>query len=93
MTIAVRNYLRLPVLYVIVIERPLFSYVCVCYFDHGDNLDGHSDKKEIIKQSGLLYMEYILIIIKLHWTGHLIRMSPNNLPKQMIYSHLSSGQM
>ncbi|KAK2186035.1 hypothetical protein NP493_216g03017 [Ridgeia piscesae] len=60
-------------------------------FDHEDNLDGQSDKQGILERTGLPSMEDILIRKNLWWTGHLMRMSPDRLPKQILYSQLSSG--
>ncbi|KAK2189619.1 hypothetical protein NP493_101g07015 [Ridgeia piscesae] len=36
-------------------------------------------------------MEDFLIRKNLRWTGHLMRMSPDRLPNQILYSQLSSG--
>ncbi|KAK2175680.1 hypothetical protein NP493_715g02040 [Ridgeia piscesae] len=36
-------------------------------------------------------MEYLLIRKNLRWTGYLMRMSPDRLPKQILYPQLSSG--
>ena len=36
-------------------------------------------------------MEDLLIRKNLRWTGHLISMSPDRLPKQVLYSQLFSG--
>ena len=47
--------------------------------------------KEILERTGLPSMEDLLIRKNLRWTGHLMRMSPNRLPKQVLYSQLSSG--
>ena len=47
--------------------------------------------KEILEQTGLPSMEDLLIRKNLRWTGHLMRMSPDRLPKQVLYSQLSSG--
>ena len=44
--------------------------------------------KEIL---GLPSMEHLLIRKNLRWTGHLVRMSPDRLPKQILYSQPSSG--
>ena len=60
-------------------------------FDHEDNLDGHIDNKEILERTGLPSMEDLLIRKNLRWTGHLMRMSPDRLPKQIFYYQLSSG--
>ena len=47
--------------------------------------------KEILERTGLPSMEVLLIRKNLRWTGHLMRMSPDRLPKQVLYSQLSSG--
>ena len=48
--------------------------------------------KEILERTGLPSMEDLLIRKNLRWTGHLMRMSPDRLSKQVLYSQLSSGQ-
>ena len=52
---------------------------------------GKVTNKEILKRTGLPCMEDLLIRKNLRWTGHLMRMSPDRLPKQVLYSQLSSG--
>ena len=47
--------------------------------------------KDILERTGLPSMEDLLIRKNLRWNGHLIRMSPDRLPKQVLYSQLSSG--
>ena len=47
--------------------------------------------KEILERTGLPSMDDLLIRKNLRWTGHLMRMSPDRLPKQVLYSQLSSG--
>ena len=47
--------------------------------------------KEKLDRTGLPSMEVLLIRKNLRWTGHLTRMSPERLPKQVFYSQLSSG--
>ena len=47
--------------------------------------------KDILERTGLPSMEYLIIRKNLRWTGHLMRMSPDRLPKQVLYSQLSSG--
>ena len=47
--------------------------------------------KDILERTGLPSMEELLIRKNLQWTGHLMRMSPDRLPKQIVYSQLSSG--
>jgi len=45
--------------------------------------------KEILERPSI---EDLLIRMNFRWTGHLMRMSPDRLPKQVLYSQLSSGQ-
>ncbi|KAK2189647.1 hypothetical protein NP493_100g00023 [Ridgeia piscesae] len=47
--------------------------------------------KDILERTGLTSMEDFLIRKNLRWTGNLMRMSPDRLPKQILYSQLSSG--
>ena len=47
--------------------------------------------KEILERTWLPYMENLLIRKNLRWTEHLMRMSPDRLPKQVLYSQLSCG--
>ncbi|KAK2192300.1 hypothetical protein NP493_35g06012 [Ridgeia piscesae] len=47
--------------------------------------------KEIIERTGLPSMQDILIRKNLRWTGLLMRVSPDRLPKQVLYSQLFSG--
>ena len=47
--------------------------------------------KEILQRTGLPYMEDLLIRKNLRWTGLFMRMSPDRLPKQVLFSQLSSG--
>ena len=47
--------------------------------------------KEILEWTGLPSMEDLLIRKNLRWIGHLMRMSPDRLQKQILYSQLSSG--
>ena len=48
--------------------------------------------KDILERTGLPSMEDLLIRKNLRWTGHLMRMSPDRLPKQMRYSQLSQKE-
>ncbi len=48
--------------------------------------------KEILDRTGLPSMEDLLIRKNLRWTGHLMRMPPNRLPKQILFSQLPVGQ-
>ena len=56
-------------------------------FDHEDKVTN----KEILKRTGLPAMQDLLIRKNLQWTGHHMRMSPDRLPKHVLYSQLSSG--
>ncbi|KAK2152617.1 hypothetical protein NP493_2436g00006 [Ridgeia piscesae] len=52
---------------------------------------GKVTNKEILERTGLPSMEDLLIRKNLRWTRHLMRMSPDRLPKQILYSQVSSG--
>ena len=62
--------------------RHLRSIMWITWMDKVTN-------KEILERTGLSYMEDLLIRL----TGHLLRMSPDMLLKQVLYSHLSSGHI
>ena len=47
--------------------------------------------KEILERTGLPSMEDLMVRKNIRCTGHLMRMSPDRLPKQVLYSQLSSG--
>ncbi|KAK2163324.1 hypothetical protein NP493_1463g00003 [Ridgeia piscesae] len=48
--------------------------------------------KDVLERTGLTSSKEDLLIKKnLRWTGYLMRMSPDRLPKQILYSQLSSG--
>ncbi|KAK2152294.1 hypothetical protein NP493_2474g00000 [Ridgeia piscesae] len=44
-----------------------------------------------LERTGLPSMEDLLFRKNLRWTVHIMRMSPDRLPKQILYSQLSSG--
>ena len=67
-----------------VYRRHLRSIMRITWMDKMTN-------KEILERTGLPSMEDLLIRKNLRWTGHLMRMSPDRLPKQVLYSKLSSG--
>ena len=41
--------------------------------------------KDVLERTGLPSMEVLQIRKNLRWTGHLMRMSPDRLPKQILY--------
>ena len=47
---------------------------------------------KVIKRAGLPSMEDLLIRKNLRWTGHLLRMPTDRLPRQVLYSQLPDGQ-
>ena len=65
--------------------RHLRSIMSITWMDKMTN-------KEILERTRLPSMEDLLIRKNLRWTGHLMKMSPDRLPKQVFYSQLSSGQ-
>ena len=60
-------------------------------FGHEDNLDGQSDKQGNTRTDRAAIYGDLLIRKNLRWTGHIMRKSPDRLPKQVLYSQLSSG--
>ncbi|KAK2171782.1 hypothetical protein NP493_1028g00053 [Ridgeia piscesae] len=64
--------------------RHLRSIMKITWMDKVTNND-------ILEQTRLPSVEDLLIRENLRWTGHLLRMSPDRLPKQVLYSKLSSG--
>ncbi|KAK2180240.1 hypothetical protein NP493_452g01023 [Ridgeia piscesae] len=65
-------------------KRHLRSIMRITWVDKVTN-------KEILKRTGLQSMEDLLIRKNLQWTGHLMRMSPDRLAKQVFYCQLSFG--
>ena len=49
--------------------------------------------KDILERTGLTFREILLIRKNLRWTGNLMRMSPDRLPKQSLNSQLSSDHI
>ena len=47
---------------------------------------------KVLKRAGLPSMEDLLIRKNLHWTGHLLRMPTDRIPRQVLYSQLPEGQ-
>ena len=66
--------------------RHLRSIIRITWMDKVTNM-------EILERTGLPSLEDILIRKNLWWTGHLMRMSPDRLPKQVLYFQLSSGHI
>ena len=64
--------------------RHMLSIMMITWMENMTN-------KEILERTGLPYSEDLLIINSLPWTGHLMRLSQDRLPKQVLYSQLSSG--
>ena len=47
---------------------------------------------KVLKRAGLPSMEDFLIRKNIRWTGHLLRMPTDRLPRQVLYSQLPDGQ-
>ena len=47
---------------------------------------------EILRRTGCASLESLLNRNKLRWTGHVIRMDKDRLPKQLLYGELTEGQ-
>jgi len=65
--------------------RHLRSIMWITWIDKVTN-------KEILERTGLPSMEDLLNRENVRWIGHLMKMSPDRLPKQVLYSQLSSGR-
>ena len=57
--------------------RHLRSIVMITWMDKVTN-------KEILDRTGLLSVEDLLIRENFRWIGHLMRMSPDRIPKQVL---------
>ena len=64
--------------------RHLLSMMRITWMDKLTN-------KDILERTGKSFVEDLLIRKNLRWTGHFMRMSPDRLLKQILYSQLSSG--
>ena len=60
-------------------------------FDHEDNLDRKSDKQGNTRTDRAAIYGGSSDQKDLRWTGHLMRMSPDRLPKHVLYCQLYSG--
>src|SRR5687768_445735 len=47
---------------------------------------------EILQRSGMPSIETILMKARLRWTGHVLRMNDNKLPKITLHGELKSGK-
>ena len=64
--------------------RHLRSIIKIRWHDKVTNI-------KVLKRAGLPSMEDLLIRKNLRWTGHLLRMPTDRLPRQVLYSQLSDG--
>ena len=64
--------------------RHLCSIMRITWMDKVTN-------NEVLERTGLPSMEDLLIRKNLRWTEQIMRMSPDRLPKQVLYSQLSAG--
>ena len=47
---------------------------------------------EVLRKTGCISLESLLNRNKLRWTGHVVRMDNDRLPKQLLYGELAEGQ-
>lgn len=46
----------------------------------------------VLKQGAMCSVESVIVRNQLRWSGHVVRMENNRLPKQMFYSELTEGK-
>ena len=47
---------------------------------------------EVLRRAGLDSIEATLATMQLRWTGHVVRMENNRIPKQLLYGELEEGK-
>lgn len=65
--------------------RQLRKIMNVKWWDKITNVD-------VLRRAGLPSMDDLVIRKNLRWTGHVLRMEPGRLPKQILYSQLTEGK-
>ena len=65
--------------------RHLRQILRISWKDHISNVD-------VLRRANMSSIEAILTASQLRWTGHVIRMSSDRLPKAVFYDELSSGR-
>ena len=48
---------------------------------------------EVLKKAGMQSMHTVLKLAQLRWTGHVIRMPDERLPKKVVYGELQEGKL
>lgn len=46
---------------------------------------------EVLRRAGMVSVEAMITTAQLRWTGHIVRMNDNRLPKQLLYGELREG--
>lgn len=47
---------------------------------------------EVLEKANIFSIEKLIILNKMHWAGHLLRMDDSNLLKRAFYVELSAGK-
>ena len=47
---------------------------------------------EVLRRAGLDSVEAVLTTMQLRWTGHVVRMEDDRIPKQLLYGELAEGK-
>lgn len=66
-------------------QKCLRSIMNIKWQDHVSNVT-------VLNQAQIFSIEALLIKYQLRWTGHVLRMSDERLPKQLLYSELQDGR-
>ena len=53
--------------------------------------ESHTTNQEVLDRASMTSIEATIIHHRLRWAGHVHRMDPSRLPKQMLYGELSNG--
>ena len=68
-----------------VYQRQLRSIMGIRWQDHISN-------EEVLQRAGVISLESVVLRSQLRWTGHVIRMNKERLPRQTFYGELQTGK-
>ena len=68
-----------------VLQRQLRSIMGIRWHDRISN-------EEVLQRAGMMSLESTIMRSQLRWTGHVLRMNSNRLPRQTLYGELKTGR-